>query len=121
MPTSDDHTPRRPDDSDPFDGLVLDEDFVKGATSQEGSARSRRLAAEWQDRAPVDPGGRTWSPADPVSAKASRWLDRHGRLALTVLCCCGIVLSAVAYFVSARRLPAPAPHSHPFPLPPNRD
>ncbi|MGW4650200.1 SCO2583/SCO2584 N-terminal domain-containing protein [Kitasatospora sp. NPDC004289] len=103
MPIAEDPDQRRPDPRnptdrpsgpDPFEGLVLDEDFVKGATAQEGSARARMLAARWREEAPVDPGGRRWSPSDPVSAKASRWIDRRGKLALWVLC--GLLLLAVA-------------------------
>ncbi|MEV7778247.1 hypothetical protein [Kitasatospora sp. NPDC088351] len=43
---------------DPFADLVLDEEFVKGATVKEQSGRTRMLAARWRHTPPVDPGGR---------------------------------------------------------------
>ncbi|MFB7615359.1 hypothetical protein [Kitasatospora sp. NPDC056181] len=43
---------------DPFDELVLDDEFVKGATVKEQAARTRMLAAQWKHTPPVDPGGR---------------------------------------------------------------
>ncbi|MFG2820443.1 hypothetical protein ACGFX4_13535 [Kitasatospora sp. NPDC048365] len=68
MPIADDPDPRpdgRPEpDGDPFDGLVLDESFVRGAAVQEPSARTRMLTARWRVEPPVDPGGRRWSPTD---------------------------------------------------------
>jgi hypothetical protein len=44
---------------DPFEGLVLDEDFVRGARQKEASARSRMLAERWKREPPVDPA---WRP-----------------------------------------------------------
>ncbi|MFC1418322.1 SCO2583/SCO2584 N-terminal domain-containing protein [Streptacidiphilus cavernicola] len=51
MPTSEDHQNPAPD---PFEGLVLDEDFVRGAQQKEGSARARMLADKWKKEPPVD-------------------------------------------------------------------
>jgi hypothetical protein len=41
------------DPDDPFAGLVLDDAFVKAATSKEQSARARGLAARWKHQPPV--------------------------------------------------------------------
>ncbi|MDH6121415.1 hypothetical protein ABH930_006922 [Kitasatospora sp. GAS204A] len=66
MPIAEDPDPRpseepEPTVADPFDGLVLDEDFVRGADVKEPAARTRILAARWRLEPPVDPGGRRWS------------------------------------------------------------
>ncbi|OIK26534.1 hypothetical protein [Streptomyces malaysiense] len=37
---------------DAFEGLVLDEDFVRAAEASEPSARARMLAARWRAEAP---------------------------------------------------------------------
>ncbi|WP_256641555.1 SGM_3592 family protein [Streptomyces murinus] len=37
---------------DAFEGLVLDEDFVRAADTSEPSARARMLAARWRTEAP---------------------------------------------------------------------
>ncbi|WP_051836069.1 hypothetical protein [Streptomyces sp. NRRL WC-3742] len=63
MPIAEDPEPR-PDEGreaggkDPFADLVLDEDFVKGASVKEQSGRTRMLSARWKHTPPVDPGGR---------------------------------------------------------------
>ncbi|MGA5818701.1 hypothetical protein ACPC54_12695 [Kitasatospora sp. NPDC094028] len=63
MPIAEDPEPR-PDEGreaggkDPFAELVLDEEFVKGATVKEQAGRTRMLAARWKHTPPVDPGGR---------------------------------------------------------------
>lgn len=56
MPIAEDPDPRPTDD--PFDGLVLDEEFVRAAENKEQTARTRMLAARWKEQPPVDPGGR---------------------------------------------------------------
>ncbi|KQV18661.1 MULTISPECIES: hypothetical protein [unclassified Kitasatospora] len=56
MPTAEDPQQRPTDD--PFEGLVLDEDFIRAAETKEQSGRTRMLAARWKDTPPVDPGGR---------------------------------------------------------------
>ncbi|MFJ8432915.1 hypothetical protein ACIQ9P_16615 [Kitasatospora sp. NPDC094019] len=65
MPIAEDPEPRPPEDprngedgKDPFADLVLDEEFVRGATVKEQAGRTRMLAARWQHTPPVDPGGR---------------------------------------------------------------
>ncbi|WDO07392.1 hypothetical protein ME763_17920 [Streptomyces murinus] len=37
---------------DAFEGLVLDEDFVRAADTSEPSTRARMLAARWRTQAP---------------------------------------------------------------------
>ncbi|WP_370147613.1 hypothetical protein [Streptacidiphilus sp. EB129] len=71
MPTLDDPQPPPSEGSDPFEGLVLDEDFVRGATKQEGSARARGLAAKWKHSPPADTSWR----AEPTAPKR-RWYRR---------------------------------------------
>ncbi|MER5350236.1 hypothetical protein ABT093_07880 [Kitasatospora sp. NPDC002551] len=50
--------PSGPDGKDPFADLVLDEEFVNGASVKEQTGRTRMLAAQWKHTPPVDPGGR---------------------------------------------------------------
>ncbi|MEV0535661.1 hypothetical protein [Kitasatospora sp. NPDC050463] len=50
--------PSGTDGKDPFADLVLDDEFVRGATVKEQSGRTRMLSARWQHTPPVDPGGR---------------------------------------------------------------
>ncbi|WP_380278452.1 hypothetical protein [Kitasatospora purpeofusca] len=50
--------PSGPDGKDPFADLVLDEEFVQGASVKEQAGRTRMLAAQWKHTPPVDPGGR---------------------------------------------------------------
>ncbi|WP_063830753.1 hypothetical protein [Kitasatospora phosalacinea] len=67
---------------DPFEGLVLDEDFVRSATVSEPSARARMLAERWRREPPVDPGGRRWSMDGPAASRRSgrgRSAGRPGR------------------------------------------
>ncbi|GAA2086750.1 hypothetical protein GCM10009759_07680 [Kitasatospora saccharophila] len=74
---------RRPPDAieppDPFEGLVLDEDFVRAATVNEPSARARMLAERWRREPPVDPGGRRWPVDGPARARRNRSTGRSGR------------------------------------------
>ncbi|MFI9787927.1 hypothetical protein ACIHEI_31130 [Kitasatospora sp. NPDC051984] len=66
----------RPSDAieppDPFEGLVLDEEFVRSATVTEPSARARMLAERWRHEPSVDPGGRHWSPGGSRPSRRSR-------------------------------------------------
>ncbi|MET7297915.1 hypothetical protein [Embleya sp. NPDC005575] len=48
--------------NDPFAGYVFDEDFVKGATRTEGSARARMLARQWANEPPQDRPWRSDAP-----------------------------------------------------------
>ncbi|BAJ33053.1 MULTISPECIES: hypothetical protein [Kitasatospora] len=74
---------RRPPDSieppDPFEGLVLDEEFIRAATVSEPSARTRMLTERWRHEPPVDPGGRRWSPGDRARSRRAHSTGRPGR------------------------------------------
>ncbi|MCU7820499.1 hypothetical protein [Kitasatospora sp. DSM 101779] len=90
MPIADDPQPRpseepEPGAPDPFDGLVLDERFVRAATVKEPAARTRELSAKWRVEPPVDPGGRRWSPASPGAVRRPRGRGRVLSVALAVL------------------------------------
>ncbi|WP_327678183.1 SCO2583/SCO2584 N-terminal domain-containing protein [Kitasatospora sp. NBC_00458] len=50
--------PSGEDGKDPFADLVLDEEFIRGASVKEQTGRTRMLAAQWKHTPPVDPGGR---------------------------------------------------------------
>ncbi|MFJ1755122.1 hypothetical protein [Kitasatospora sp. NPDC088134] len=66
---------------DPFEGLVLDEEFVRSATVSEPSARARMLAERWRREPPVDPGDRRRSAEGPARTRRTggwRW-PRSGR------------------------------------------
>ncbi|MFC9329686.1 hypothetical protein [Kitasatospora sp. NPDC057015] len=78
MPIAEDPDPRssegsEPGGSDPFENLVLDETFVRGATVREQSGRTRMLAARWKDQPPVDPGARR-TVLDPTPPRPRRRL-----------------------------------------------
>lgn len=70
MPTLEDPQNPSPGEPDPFEGLVLDEDFVRGAKQKEGSARARMLASKWRQEPPRDT---SWRP-DPTPRR--RWYQR---------------------------------------------
>lgn len=55
---------------DPFD-IVLNEDFVKGATAKEPSARTRELSARWAKEPPKPTAWRGDSP-DPLAGRSTR-------------------------------------------------
>ncbi|MFB6888703.1 hypothetical protein ACFCX4_05225 [Kitasatospora sp. NPDC056327] len=101
--------PSGPDGKDPFTDLVLDEEFVRGATLKEQTGRTRMLAAQWKHTPPVDPGGRrsvndgpaprkrfgrTSRPADPWGnarpRRAPEW-----RTPLFVVLAIALVLAAL--------------------------
>ncbi|WP_280696632.1 hypothetical protein [Kitasatospora sp. GP82] len=74
MPTVDDPHPHPEDEpprGDPFENLVLDEEFVRSATVKEQSGRARMLAAKWLREPPEPP----WP-----QAPAQRPQGRRGRL-----------------------------------------
>ncbi|WP_145905619.1 hypothetical protein [Kitasatospora viridis] len=53
MPITEDPEPRPSgEEPDPFENLVLDEEFVKGATVKEQSGRTRMLTARWKKNPP---------------------------------------------------------------------
>lgn len=58
VPIAEEPEPRPAGQPDPFEGLVLDEEFVRAAAVKEQSGRTRMLAARWKHQPPVDPGGR---------------------------------------------------------------
>ncbi|MEV6212922.1 hypothetical protein [Kitasatospora sp. NPDC051914] len=72
MPIAEDPSPRPADDSpdDPFDALVLDEEFVRAASVKEASGRARMLGAKWKRQPPE---------AVPWRAEADKPRDRAGR------------------------------------------
>ncbi|MFB7472358.1 hypothetical protein [Kitasatospora sp. NPDC056184] len=65
-----------PDGKDPFADLVLDEEFVRGASVKEQAGRTRMLAAQWKHTPPVDPGGRRSVNDGPAPKKR---FARRGR------------------------------------------
>ena len=71
MPTVDELPSPSDDQPDPFEGLVLDESFVRDAKEKEGSARARMLASKWKAE---PPGDTSWRP-DPTPAR--RWYRRR--------------------------------------------
>ncbi|GAA2129439.1 hypothetical protein GCM10009760_00660 [Kitasatospora kazusensis] len=102
MPIAED--PERPSDGpqdDPFAGLVLDEEFVKGATVKEQSGRARMLAAKWQ-REPPEPVPHRHDPVKPVNLATRRRrrslrrlgarLGRGWQTVLIVACVIGLAL-----------------------------
>ncbi|AJE41497.1 MULTISPECIES: SGM_3592 family protein [Streptomyces] len=64
---------------DDWDGVVLDEDFIRSAVSIEPSGRARMLAARWRREAP-DP--QPWRSDEPPAgwffskARRRRWRRR---------------------------------------------
>ncbi|MFE2721388.1 hypothetical protein [Kitasatospora sp. NPDC059327] len=119
MPIAEDPEPRPSEDrapdgasgadgKDPFADLVLDEEFIRGATVKEQAGRTRMLSARWQHTPPVDPGGRRSVNDGPRKAKrfgrAPKPVDPWGtprrrrpqwRTALYVLLAVLLVLAAV--------------------------
>ncbi|MFG2308913.1 hypothetical protein ACGFS9_09595 [Streptomyces sp. NPDC048566] len=66
-------------DGEPWDDLVLDEDFVRSAQTAEPSARARMLAARWRAAAPEP---EPWRSDEPPAgwffgkARRRRWRRR---------------------------------------------
>ncbi|MFJ9695582.1 hypothetical protein [Kitasatospora sp. NPDC101183] len=102
MPTAEEprenpsHEPE-PSTPDPFEGLVLDERFVRGAAVKEPTARTRMLTARWRVEPPVDPGGRRWAPEAPPRARRVRraWRFRLERRTVVVLSAFAAVLAVL--------------------------
>ena len=63
----------RPDQADPFEGLVLDERFVRGAQEKEPSARARMLASKWKQNPPTDTGFRSAPTPQRRPGRWKRW------------------------------------------------
>jgi hypothetical protein len=72
---------------DPFENLVLDEDFVRAAEHKEASARARMLASRWKKKPPEDTAWR--APVAPLKPRRRR---RLWQLPLFVLLAAGLVL-----------------------------
>lgn len=66
---------------DPFEGLVLDEEFVRAAKNKEASGRARMLAARWKENPPPENG--PWRPVTEVRREPEK--QRRVRNALLVL------------------------------------
>ncbi|WP_404869298.1 hypothetical protein ACI1MP_21870 [Kitasatospora griseola] len=62
-------------EGDPFEGLVLDEEFVRGAKNTESSGRARMLTARWKDDPPPENG--PWRPPTETAAKAPKIRKPH--------------------------------------------
>ncbi|MEV7603406.1 hypothetical protein AB0O91_39160 [Kitasatospora sp. NPDC089797] len=81
---------------DPFEGLVLDERFVRDATVQEPTARTRMLTARWREQPPVDPGGRRWTPGAAAGPARSGWTRPGRRRTVLIAAAAFTALLAVA-------------------------
>ncbi|BAJ29191.1 MULTISPECIES: hypothetical protein [Kitasatospora] len=82
MPTTDEPGPGSSGpgrDDDPFEGLVLDDEFVRSATNKEASGRARMLTERWKKDPP--PENEPWRPATVVRLddRRSRWHRRRQR------------------------------------------
>ncbi|WP_052442633.1 SCO2583/SCO2584 N-terminal domain-containing protein [Streptacidiphilus neutrinimicus] len=71
---------------DPFEKLVLDEDFVRAAEHKESSARARMLSARWKKNPPQDTSWR--APVVPLKPRRRR----RWQLPLFVLLAAALVL-----------------------------
>ncbi|RRQ87205.1 SGM_3592 family protein [Streptomyces griseofuscus] len=60
---------------DAFEGLVLDEDFVRAADTSEPSARARMLAARWRTKAPEP---QPWRSDEPPAGWFFSKIRRRG-------------------------------------------
>ncbi|MFC6597211.1 hypothetical protein [Kitasatospora paranensis] len=117
MPTVEDPEPRS---DDPFEGLVLDDEFVRAAAVKEQSGRARMLAARWRHTPPQAESwrasadvprirrglfGRRAKRVDRPAARAGRsgWWSGLG-VALSVC----VVLGLIALAGAADRQPGPA-------------
>ncbi|MEZ0068804.1 hypothetical protein ABIA32_004845 [Streptacidiphilus sp. MAP12-20] len=75
---------------DPFEKLVLDEDFVRAAEHKEQSARARMLSARWKRTPPKDTG---WRP--PVTPPKRRRLRGRWQAPVFVVLAVGLVLASL--------------------------
>jgi len=76
-----------------LDQLVLDEDFVRGATVREASARTRMLEARWRNEPPHAQPFRADAPSRSWTVKPARHL-RSLRFGATIRAT-GMILVAV--------------------------
>ncbi|WP_406297125.1 hypothetical protein OG948_15590 [Embleya sp. NBC_00888] len=79
--------------NDPFEGYVFDENFVKGATRVEGSARARMLARKWAEE-----------PPEHVPWRADGPKRRGGRRPLRTILVLAAVLAAVGFAAAPDRV-----------------
>ncbi|MEV4556345.1 hypothetical protein AB0K51_05015 [Kitasatospora sp. NPDC049285] len=124
---SDDRAPDASEHPDPFEGLVLDEDFVRSATVTEPSARTRMLTARWRREAPVDPGGRRWASDGPAKRRSGgrftrlRQLSRGERWTmLLALLIVGAVVGGLIFGPSRAGAPVIGTHSTALPGKPGK-
>ncbi|GAA2745155.1 hypothetical protein [Kitasatospora cinereorecta] len=75
MPIAEDPEPR-PSADDPFEGLVLDDEFVRSASVKEASGRARMLTEKWKKNPPQEP--EPWRPVTEI--RRSRFGRRARRL-----------------------------------------
>ncbi|WP_174805541.1 hypothetical protein [Kitasatospora sp. MMS16-BH015] len=115
MPIAEDPDARSAEEpeNDPFEGLVLDEDFVRAAPVKEQSGRARMLAARWQREAPAvtPPHGHPAPPA-PEAGRMRRLRGRVGQrwqTVLIVLCVIGMAALGLRLGDSGKPAPAPSP------------
>ncbi|BFV58615.1 hypothetical protein KCMC57_up37190 [Kitasatospora sp. CMC57] len=113
MPIAEEPEPRPAEQPDPFEGLVLDEEFVRAATVKEPSGRTRMLAARWKHQPPVDPGGRRSVNEGPRKRSRVRGGSKAWQTWLIVLAMIGIVLFSlkIATDTDGGQPPRPAPSS----------
>ncbi|MER5640816.1 hypothetical protein ABT095_28180 [Kitasatospora sp. NPDC002227] len=109
MPIADDPDARP--EPDPFDGLVLDEDFVRAATVKEQSGRARMLAAKWKREPPepVPPHGHPAPQPPGPSRRLGDRLGRHWKTVLIVLAVCAMAVLGLQLGGTAKPAPTPAP------------
>ncbi|MGF1429670.1 hypothetical protein [Kitasatospora sp. LaBMicrA B282] len=76
MPITDDPESQPPaGEPDPFENLVLDEEFIKGARVKEPAGRTRILAARWRNR-PPEPQPAWRPPTEPKKRFGKRPVKR---------------------------------------------
>ncbi|WP_457032621.1 SCO2583/SCO2584 N-terminal domain-containing protein [Kitasatospora sp. P5_F3] len=111
MPIAEEPEQRPAEQPDPFEGLVLDEEFVRSATVKEQSGRTRMLAARWKHQPPVDPGGRRSVNDGPQRSRA-RGGSKAWQTWLIVLAMIAIVLFSLQLATdTGGDQPRPAPSS----------
>ncbi|MFJ9520899.1 hypothetical protein ACIRPK_21925 [Kitasatospora sp. NPDC101801] len=112
MPIAEEPEQRPAEQPDPFEGLVLDEDFVRAATVKEQSGRTRMLAARWKQQPPVDPGGRR-SVNDGPKRSRPRGVGKAWQTWLIVLAVIGVLLFSLRLSAGSGGddQPRPAPSS----------
>ncbi|WP_063857068.1 MULTISPECIES: hypothetical protein [unclassified Kitasatospora] len=112
MPIAEEPEQRPAEQPDPFEGLVLDEEFVRSATVKEQSGRTRMLAARWKHQPPVDPGGRRSVNDGPKRSRTRGGGSKAWQTWLIVLAMIAIVLFSLQVATdTVGDQPRPAPSS----------